>query len=151
MRNKMTKKQQIIFLKGKTEGLKTLFNTDNFGYLAVGYYDEKDNGFENPTSAQSQTESGFQEISRNDADSYTRVPLQFVQELEDYDTGRTMCTFTATLSTSNITNNTKINQFAICNSVNPDDLNTTFYCASTFPTFTKNDNLEISFTIELGI
>lgn len=147
----MTKKQQIIFLKGKTEGLKTLFNTDNFGYLAVGYYDGQDNGFENPTSSQSQTDNGFQEISTNTDGTYTRVPLSFVKEIEDYDTGRTICTFTATLSTSNIRNDVQINQFAICNSMNPNDLNTTFYCASTFPTFTKNDNLEISFTIDLGI
>ena len=147
----MTKKQQIIFLKGKTEGLKTLFNTDNFGYLAIGYYDAEDNGFENPTFAQSQTESGFQEISKATDSSYTRVPLEFSKAEEDYDTGRVTCTFTATLSTSNIIHNQKINQFAICNSINPDDLGTTFYCASTFPTFTKNDNLEISFTIELGI
>lgn len=150
MRNKMTKKQQIIFLKGKTEGLKTLFNSDNFGYLAVGYKEE-DNGFENPTSSQSQSENGFVEISKNDDGTYMRVPLQFVKESEDYDTGRTVCTFTATLTTSNIINNQPINQFAICNSINPDDLNTTFYCASTFPTFTKNENLEISFTIDLGI
>ena len=141
----MTKKQQIIFLKGKTEGLKTLFNTDNFGYLAVGYYEAEDNGFENPTSSQSQEDTGFYEISKNDDGTYMRVPLQFVKESEDYDT------FVATLSTSNITNNIQINQFAICNSINPDDMNTTFYCASTFPTFTKNSNLEISFTIDLGI
>ena len=147
----MTKKQQIIFIKGKTEGLKTLFNSDNFGYLAVGYSSDEDNGFENPTSAQSQTENGFHEISKSEDGSYMRVTLSFVDSLEDYDTGRTMCTFTATLETSNIIQNLPINQFAICNSINPDDLNTTFYCASTFPTFTKNNNLEISFTIELGI
>lgn len=147
----MTKKQQIIFLKGKTEGLKTLFNTDNFGYLAVGYSDAQDNGFENPTSSDIQTDNGFYEISKTTDPSYIRVPLEFVKELEDFDTGRTVCTFTATLSTSNIIKNIPINQFAICNSINPDDLNTSFYCASTFPTFTKNDNLEISFTIDLGI
>ena len=105
----MTKKQQIIFLKGKTEGLKTLFNTDNFGYLAVGYYEAEDNGFENPTSSQSQEDTGFYEISKNDDGTYMRVPLQFVKESEDYDTGRTVCTFTATLSTSNIINNIPIN------------------------------------------
>lgn len=147
----MTKKQQIIFLKGKTEGLKTLFNQNNFGYLAIGYSDAEDNGFENPTSTESQTDSGFHEISKSVDPSYIRVPLEFVKSLEDVDTGRTVCTFTATLSTSNIIKNIAINQFAICNSINPDDLNTSFYCASTFPTFTKNDNLEISFTIDLGI
>lgn len=148
----MTKKEQIIFLKGKTEGLKTLFNANNFGYLAVGYCrEENDNGFENPSSSQTQVDSGFVEISKNDDSTYTRVPLQFQKENEDFDTGRTVCTFTATLSTSNIIDNIPINQFAICNSIDPDDLNTTFYCASTFPTFTKNNNLEISFTIDLGI
>ena len=146
-----TKKQQIIFLKGKTEGLKTLFNTDNFGYLAVGNYTAEDNGFVNPTSSQSQAENGFQEISKNDDGTYMRVPLKFVDSSEDYDTGRTKCTFTATLETSNIINNIQINQFAICNSIDPDDINTTFYCASTFPSFTKNNNLEISFTIDLEI
>lgn len=148
----MTKKQQIIFLKGKTEGLKTLFNADNFGYLAVGYCSEQgENGFENPTSSQTQEDNGFQEISKNTDSTYTRVPLEFQKESEDFDAGTTVCTFTAVLSTSNIINNIPINQFAICNSIDPDDLNTTFYCASTFPTFTKNDNLEISFTIDLGI
>ena len=115
----MTKKQQIIFLKGKTEGLKTLFNTDNFGYLAVGYSDAQDNGFENPTSSDIQTDNGFYEISKTTDPSYIRVPLEFVKELEDFDTGRTVCTFTATLSTSNIIKNIPINQFAICNSINP--------------------------------
>ena len=147
----MTKKQQIIFLKGKTEGLKTLFNSDNFGYLAVGYADPDENGFENPESADSEIENGFVEISTAQDGNYMRVPLVFKEASEDYETGRSVCTFVATLSTSNITNNIQINQFAICNSINPDDMNTTFYCASTFPTFTKNSNLEISFTIDLGI
>ena len=70
---------------------------------------------------QSQEDTGFYEISKNDDGTYMRVPLQFVKESEDYDTGRTVCTFTATLSTSNIINNIPINQFALCNSVNPDD------------------------------
>ena len=148
----MTKKEQIIFLKGKTEGLKTLFNADNFGYLAVGYAaEENDNGFENVSSSETQDKSGFVEISKNQDSTYMRVPLQFQKSNEDIDNGRTTCTFTATLSTSNIIGNQPINQFAICDNMDPDDLNTVFYCASTFPTFTKNDNLEISFTIDLGI
>ena len=148
----MTKKEQIIFLKGKTEGLKTLFNANNFGYLAVGYCQEQgDNGFKNPSSSETQVDNGFVEISKNTDSTYTRVPLQFQQANEDLDTGRTVCTFIATLSTANIIDNIPINQFAICNSIDPDDLTTTFYCASTFPTFTKNQNLEISFTIDLGI
>ena len=60
----MTKSEQIIFLRGKTEGLKTLFNSSNFGYLAIGYKEE-DNGFENPSSSETQVDNGFQEISTN--------------------------------------------------------------------------------------
>lgn len=146
----MTKSEQIIFLRGKTEGLKTLFNSSNFGYLAIGYKEE-DNGFENPSSSETQVDNGFQEISTNEDGTYTRIPLIFVKANEDYDTGRTVCRFTATLTTDNIINNMNINQFAICNSADPDDLNTIFYCASTFPAFTKNDNLEIGFTIDLGL
>ena len=70
----MTKQQQIIFLKGKTEGLKTLFNANNFGYLAVGYCEtEGENGFENPASSQTQAENGFIEISKNDDGTYGGV------------------------------------------------------------------------------
>ena len=148
----MVKKEQMIFLKGKTEGLKTLFNANNFGYLAVGYCGENGaNGFQNPESSQTQEDNGFQEISKNDDSTYTRVPLEFLEENEDFDAGTTVCTFQAILSTTNIIEGIPINQFAICNSIDPDDINTVFYCASTFPTFTKNDNLEISFKIDLGI
>lgn len=149
----MTKTEQIIFIKGKEEGLKTLFNSANFGYLAVGYQESANNGFENPSSLTDQniTDSGFKEISRNDDGQYTRPALEYVESFPDYDTGRVVCRFTATLSTSNIISGIKINQFAICDSVDPDDLNTTFYCASTFPEISKDNNIEISFTIDLGI
>lgn len=146
-----TTKDQIIFIKGKNEGLKTLFNSSNFGYLAVGRADSSTNGFTQPQSLDDQTTSGFHEISKNEDGQYTRIPLQYVESMPDYDTGRVVCRFTATLSTSNIVEDTVINQFAICDSSDPDDLNTTFYCASTFPEIKKNNNIEISFTIDLGI
>lgn len=147
----MTKKEQIIFIKGKIEGLKTLFNSSNFGYLAIGYADDTENGFSNPTTETDTNDNGFNEIKKATDGNYSRPALQFVGEYPDYETGRVVCRFTATLSTSNIVENVQINQFAICNSADPTDENTVFYCASTFPVFTKNDNLEISFTIDLGI
>lgn len=150
-RNKMTKNNQIIFIKGKREGLKTLFNSSNFGYLAVGYADDANNGFKNPTSEETQDAGGFKEISKNEHETYERIPLEFVTDFIDYNQGRVTCRFTATLKTTNIIDNTEINQFAICDNIDPYDGDTTFYCASTFPSFTKNDNLEISFTIDLGL
>ena len=147
----MTKTEQIIFIKGKNEGLKTLFNSSNFGYLAIGHADPTNNGFEAETSLEDQTESGFQEISKNEEGQYTRIPLEYVESYPDYGTGRVVCRFTATLSTSNIISGKSINQFAICDSSDPDDLNTTYYCASTFPEIKKDNNIEISFTIDLGI
>lgn len=148
----MTKNHQIIFIDGKREGLKTLFNSANFGYLAIGYTKE-DNGFKNPSSEESKDSSGFVEISKNEVQSYERIKLEYVQDFDyiDYNQGRVTCRFTATLPTTNIIDNQEINQFAICDSMDPYDANTNFYCAATFPTFTKNSNLEISFTIDLGL
>lgn len=147
-----TKQDQIVFIDGKEKGLEKLFNSENFGYLAIGRCeDEDDNGFINPTS---DTESnGFNEISViNDDSTYSRIPLHIVSDtIKDMDTGKVRVKFTADLDVDNIISGLRINQLAIVDSQDSTDPNTTMYCASTFPTFTKSEKIAITFLIEMVI
>lgn len=148
----MTKKEQIVFMKGKEQGLKRLFSSENFGYLAIGRCEvEGDNGFENPLN---DTDSnGFNEISRvNDDSTYARIPLQIVNDtVEDRESGKVRVKFTADLDINNIVNGLRINQLAIVDSQDCTDPNTVIYAASTFPTFTKSEKIAITFLIEMVI
>lgn len=148
----MTKQDQIIFIDGKEKGLKTLFNSDNFGYLAIGKAtEEDDNGFENPMN--DSYSNGFNEISIvNDDSTYQRIPLQVVEDtVKDIDTGKVTVKFTADLDIDNIVSGIRINQLAIVDSSDSTDPNTIMYAASTFPTFTKSEKIAITFLIEMKI
>lgn len=148
----MTKQDQIIFINGKEKGLKTLFNSDNFGYLAIGKaVEEDDNGFENPMN--DSYSNGFNEISIvNDDSTYQRIPLQVVEDtVKDIDTGKVTVKFTADLDIDNIVSGIRINQLAIVDSSDSTDPNTIMYAASTFPTFTKSEKIAITFLIEMKI
>ena len=148
----MTKQDQIIFINGKEKGLKALFSSDNFGYLAIGKATiEDDNGFENPLN--DIDSNGFNEISVvNDDSTYQRIPLQVVDDtIKDTDTGKVTVKFTADLDIDNIVSGIRINQLAIVDSSDSTDPNTVMYAASTFPTFTKSEKIAITFLIEMKI
>lgn len=141
----MEKTNQIIFMDGKETALKKLFGeTDSpFGYLAVGYA-EADNGFREPTTEQN---NGFNEISATNL-SYERIKLTAVSDgtTKDPDTGKVLVKFQATLNNDNINSHQNINQIAV---VDRKDISedTKYYCATTFPTFTKSDESSITFVI----
>ena len=148
----MTKTDQIVFMKGKEAGLKKLFSSENFGYLAIGKSAvEGDNGFENPLT--DQDSNGFNEISTiNDDSTYSRIPLVPMDDtIEDRESGKVRVKFTADLDIDNIVESLNINQLAIVDSSDSSNPNTIIYAASTFPTFTKNEKIAITFLIEMVI
>lgn len=137
-------KNQIIFMEGKEQALKSLFTGDNcpFGFLAIGYA-ENNNGFQEETS---EVSNGFNEIS--EANGYERIPLILHSDdpVHDEDTGKVLVKFQATLSTENITVSQEINQIAIVDRQDITDA-TKYYSALTFPTFTKTSESSITFVI----
>lgn len=142
----MTKQSQIIFVDGKEKALESLFSGDGspFGFLAIGYA-EQDNGFEEANAEQNKT-NGFSEISS--VNGYERIALTPSEEApdKDVDTGKVLVKFKATLPNENISVNQNINQIAV---VDRQDISndTVFYCATTFPTFTKSIESSITFVI----
>ena len=140
------RKDQIVFLDGKEEAMRTLFSSEHFGYLAIGYTNPN-NGFINPET--DTDDIGFHEISQTTDDAtYLRIPLTpYGEAIKDLDNGKVLCKFSADLDIDNIQRNTPINQYAIVNSATPGDVNTRVYAASTFPTFTKNNKIAITFVV----
>lgn len=146
------KSQQLIFTKGKQELLNKIF-IDFFPYLAVGSNTDDVNGFINPQT--DDETNGFFEISQSEEPTYERVKLNPTGNIcVDYDTGKVSVEFEALIDTNNIigSNGTSvvIDQFAICDSQDI-NANTIFYAASTFPSFNKNDDIAISFILEMKI
>lgn len=140
------RRDQIVFLDGKEIGIRTLFNENNFGYLAVGYAEPQE-GFINPVT--DTDDNGFHEISQTTDDAtYMRIPLTpYGDAIKDFDNGKVLCKFAADLDIDNIQRNTPINQYAIVNSATVGDVNTKIYAASTFPTFQKNNKIAITFVV----
>lgn len=156
----MAKYNQLVFLKGKEKALDALFagGSDEtsstpaiFGYLALGYNNTDDNGFEDPAdeSANVDENGGFQEIT--DADGYQRIPLKASPDpvVKDTKSGQIIKKYEAELPASNITNS-YINQFAICDTETI-TTETIFYSAATFKTFLKTDDTSITFIIGFKI
>lgn len=157
----MTKTAQLIFAKGKAMALDSLFVGDNapFGYLAVGYVNENENGFEDPLEDSTLTNNanpeGFDEIDATTY-GYYRVPLTLV-DAENYtninynpNTKKVTRTYQATLDTGNISG-TKINQIAIVNSGDATQAETDIYSATTFNSFYKNKQSSITFRISFTL
>ena len=142
----MANSSQLIFLKGKEIALRTLFvensseEVNSFGYLAMGY-DPEEKGF---TDEENSASNGFIEIDGTSQTSYKRIPLKFEKSKFDYDTGKVLATFSATLESSNI-NGHNINQFAVVNTSQANDPQTVIYSASTFPVFNKTEGSSITF------
>ena len=141
----MTKKNQIIFIDGKIKALNTLFSEKNFGYLAIGYA-ESDNGFEDPKTSDTEIPNGFSELTRSD---YERIKLQPSSDEPqiDTDTGKVLVKFEAILSENNIIESQQINQIAVVDNANANSADTTYYSATTFPSFTKTNETSITFVI----
>ena len=141
----MVKSSQIIFMDGKEEALKKLFDGKNdgvFGYLAIGYYDENDNGFESVDD--------FKELE--DTNGYHRIELSLSSDpvQKDESTGKVLVKFTGTLDSENIQQSQAINQLAIVDTKSI-GANTNYYSASTFKTFTKTSESSITFVIGFRI
>lgn len=147
-----TKKNNIIFMAGKEKALEKIFNSSNFGYLAVGYYENASdtNGFINPDSDDNALDNGFYEISQAQSTTYSRVPLSFHSIVDkDVDNGKITAKFTAELDLDNIIEDIPINQIAIVDNGARDDASTTFFAASVTEEFTKNEKLALVFVIEI--
>lgn len=157
----MTKKNQIIFMDGKEEALKSLFGSGSnsaFPYLAIGYNPSQDNGFEDFSASEEEGAqatygvygNGFFELE--ETNGYTSRIL-----LEDYptdsvnkdeSTGKVLKKFQATLNEDVLATATNINQIAIVNTATVGDVaNTKFYSATTFKTFAKSSESTITFVI----
>lgn len=146
-----TKKSNIIFMAGKEKALQKFFDSNNFGYLAVGYNSSDDtNGFINPNSEQTIADNGFNEILRAENSTYTRVPLHFESIVDrDDDNGKITAKLTAELGLDNIVETTPINQIAIVDTDEVGDASTTFFAAAVTETFYKNEQLALVFVIEV--
>ena len=145
----MVKKSQIIFMDGKEQALRLLFDytrENAFGYLAVGFSENND-GFEDPKASSEPIESGFNEITNG---SYQRVQLEPYTGGEnperDPDSGKVLMKFAATLQEENISEPTSINQIAIVDSEEI-GADTNYYSATTFQTFQKTGNSSITFVV----
>lgn len=149
----MTKKSQIIFMKGKEKALDALFGDDDatFGYLAIGYEKTSgQNGFEDPLATENDsTSTGFTEIQQ---DSYHRIKLQKIENgtERDPDSGKVLKKYQAVLDNDNITQSQDINQIAVVDNQNI-EADTTIYSATTFQTFNKTNESSITFVIGFRI
>lgn len=141
------KTNQIIFLKGKEAALKKMFNESNFGYLAIGY-DPEDLGFEE-TEDSDITSKGFLELTQG-IDGYERIDLEYYSSEVDPDTQKALVKFKAELKTTNITGH-RINQMAIVDNKTGTSAETTYFSATTFPTFNKTENSSITFIIGMRL
>lgn len=146
-----TKKNNIIFMNGKEKVLQKIFDSSNFGYLAVGYNNSSDtNGFVNPDSEETVLDNGFMEISSGQSTTYSRVPLSFHSIVDkDSDNGKITAKFTAELDLDNIIEDIPINQIAIVDTDLVGDASTTFFAASVTEEFKKNERLALVFVIEI--
>lgn len=144
------KKSNIIFMEGKEKILQKLFDSDSFGFLAVGYNSSPDdtNGFINVDQDDETSDRGFNEIEEA---TYQRVPLSFHSiTSKDEDNGTVTAKFTAELDLDNVINNVPINQIAIVDSSDKNNkANTTYFAAAVTETFTKSEKLALVFVIEV--
>lgn len=141
----MTRSNQIIFLDGKEAALKKIFS-EHFGYLALGY-DPEELGFQESTDGDIESK-GFLELTEG-VNNYQRIELRFLSAERDPDTQKVLVKFKADLPTGNITGQ-RINQMAIVDTANT-DAKTTYFSATTFPTFNKTSNSSISFVIGMRL
>ena len=147
----VTKQSNIIFAEGKEKLLQKIFDSSNFGYLAVGYNQNTGdtNGFINVDPDQESQDNGFYEITEDS--TYKRVPLSFHSILNKDDNGKVTAKFTAELDLDNIINNMPINQIAIVDSSEKTNASTTFFAAAVTETFVKSEKLALVFVIEITI
>lgn len=146
------KQSDIIFIEGKEKILRQLFNSSNFGYLAVGFNENATdtNGFSNIDPTDESSENGFYEISSDP--TYQRVALNFNSiSIRDIESGTVTAKFTAELDLDNTINNTPINQIAIVDSSDKTNASTSYFAASVTEKFIKNEKLALVFVIEITI
>lgn len=143
------KQEQLVFIDGKKKALYALFSAENFGYLAIGADDNDVDGigFQNPED--DTMSNGFLEVLGDT--SYLRIPLTPLDDTEDLNTGKVTVRFQADLDVDNIINGIDINQFAIVDNSEASHGNTSFFAASVFPDIPKNENIAISFIIEMKL
>lgn len=140
---------QVIFTKGKEAALKDLFS-NTFMYLALGY-DPEEKGFEESVDNDIETQ-GFLELNNVEESSYERIKLNVLsdQTTIDPETKKVLIKLQGTLPSTNI-RGSRINQMAIVDNKDSTPAQTTYFSASTFPTFNKTENSSITFVIGMRL
>ena len=144
---------KIIFSEGKEIAMNSLFTTkdsesfSSFPYVAVGYSNEGGSFKDFQTPGTGEEANGFVEIPASDTTYTERLELRYYKTEEDKDTGKVTVLFSADLDYKQIETTTPINQIAIVNTSVPNDPNTKFYSATSFPTFNKNNQNAMTFIV----
>lgn len=137
---------QAIFTQGKKEALKAIFN--QYNYLALGYNSDVTSSFDpnNPNTTDGQA---FKELG--DTINYSRVTFTTVDNatITVNDDNTVTMTLQADFDTSNITDSTSINQFAICKNASKTTAIDDIYCAGNFTEFVKDSTTGLTFVIEI--
>lgn len=138
---------QAIFTQGKKEALKAIFN--QYNYLALGYSSDITSSFDpnDPLKGDGQT---FNELKSTV--NYSRVTFTTIDNatITVNDDNTVTMTLQADFDTSNITDSTSINQFAICKNASQDSTTVDdIYCAGNFTEFVKDSTTGLTFVIEI--
>lgn len=137
---------QAIFTQGKKEALKAIFN--QYNYLALGYSSDITSSFD-PNDPS--TKDGGQAFNELESTNYSRVTFTTIDNatITVNDDNTVTMTLQADFDTSNITDSTSINQFAICKNASKTTEIDDIYCAGNFTEFVKDSTTGLTFVIEI--
>lgn len=137
---------QAIFTQGKKEALKAIFN--QYNYLALGYSSDITSSFD-PNDPS--TKDGGQAFNELESTNYSRVTFTTIDNatITVNDDNTVTMTLQADFDTSNITESTSINQFAICKNASKTTEIDDIYCAGNFTEFVKDSTTGLTFVIEI--
>lgn len=137
---------QAIFTQGKKEALKAIFN--QYNYLALGYSSDVTSSFD-PNDPNTKDGQAFNEL--DSTINYSRVTFTTIDNatITVNDDNTVTMTLQADFDTSNITESTSINQFAICKNASKTTEIDDIYCAGNFTEFVKDSTTGLTFVIEI--
>lgn len=137
---------QAIFTQGKKEALKAIFN--QYNYLALGYSSDVTSSFD-PNDPSTKDGQAFNEL--DSTINYSRVTFTTIDNatITVNDDNTVTMTLQADFDTSNITESTSINQFAICKNASKTTEIDDIYCAGNFTEFVKDSTTGLTFVIEI--
>ena len=142
---------QVVLMDGKEKAILTLFNQQNFGYLAIGSKGatESNELFE-PTTVGG--DWGFTEVQSLDDSTYLRISLTPTgKKSRDTNTGKVTIEFQADLEFDNIQIPRIINQFGICDNSDENNEDTEFLIGVAHPNVSKNERIGLSFVIDIRL